>query len=115
MQKPNSPSDDELVAQAMAGGLEELDLLVRSHQSWVFNLALRMCWRREVAEDATQEILIKAVTRLNTFTGNSAFRTWLYRVAVNHLLNVRKSEMEQKAMTFTDMGARSEEHTSELQ
>jgi RNA polymerase sigma factor (sigma-70 family) len=100
-----SQSDEDLVAKALAGGLDELDALIRRHQAWVFNLALRMCWRREVAEDATQEILIKAVTKLNTFSGNSAFRTWLYRVAVNHLLNVRKSEMEQKAMTYTDMGA----------
>lgn len=100
-----SQSDEALVAKAIAGGLDELDALVRRHQSWVFNLALRMCWRREVAEDATQEILIKAVTKLNTFSGNSAFRTWLYRVAVNHLLNVQKSEMEQRAMTFADMGA----------
>jgi DNA-directed RNA polymerase specialized sigma24 family protein len=45
------------------------------------------------------------VTRLSTFAGKSAFRTWLYRIAVNHLLNVRKSEMEEKAMTFADMGA----------
>jgi RNA polymerase sigma factor (sigma-70 family) len=99
-----SQSDDHLVVKALAGGLDELDALVRRHQSWVFNLALRMCWRREVAEDATQEILIKAVTRLNTFAGKSGFRTWLYRVAINHLLNVRKSEMEEKAMTFADMG-----------
>lgn len=105
MATTESQSDEDLVAKALAGGLDELDALVRRHQSWVFNLALRMCWRREVAEDATQEILIKAVTKLNTFSGNSAFRTWLYRVAINHLLNVRKSEMEQKAMTFTDMGA----------
>lgn len=101
----DSQTDEQLISKAIGGGLDELDALVRRHQSWVFNLALRMCWRREVAEDATQEILIKAVTRLNTFTGGSAFRTWLYRVAVNHLLNVRKSEMEQRAMTFTDMGA----------
>src|SRR5215831_9190226 len=101
----DSQSDEYLVAKAVGGGGDELDALVQRHQSWVFNLALRMCWRREVAEDATQEILIKAVTRLRTFTGASTFRTWLYRVAVNHLLNVRKSEMEQKAMTFTDMGA----------
>jgi len=63
-----------------------------------------MVWRRAVAEDATQEILIKAVTKLSTFAGHSAFRTWLYRLAVNHLLNVRKSEMEEQKMTFTDMG-----------
>jgi RNA polymerase sigma factor (sigma-70 family) len=59
-----------------------------------------MVWRREVAEDATQEILIKAVTKLSTFEEKSTFRTWLYRIAVNHLLNVRKSEMEEKRMTF---------------
>ncbi len=78
---------------------------MRRHQSRVFNLALRMVWRRTVAEDATQEIFIKAVTKLSTFAGHSAFRTWLYRIAVNHLLNVRKSEMEEQKMTFTDMGA----------
>lgn len=100
-----SESDDSLLAQARSGNLDALDGLVRRHQAWIFNLALRMVWRRETAEDATQEILIKAVTNLSSFEGKSAFRTWLYRIAVNHLLNVRKSEMEEKKMTFVDMGA----------
>jgi RNA polymerase sigma factor (sigma-70 family) len=100
-----SETDEQLVAGARNGNMDALDVLVRRHQSWVFNLALRMVWRREVAEDATQEILIKAVTKLSSFAGQSAFRTWLYRIAVNHLLTVRKSEMEEKKMTFTDMGA----------
>ena len=100
-----SETDESLVARARGGDVDALDALVRRHQSWVFNLALRMVWRREVAEDATQEILIKAVTKLSTFAGNSAFRTWLYRIAVNHLLNVRQSEMEEQKMTFAGMGA----------
>lgn len=100
-----SETDESLVTKARGGDMDALDALVRRHQSWVFNLALRMVWRHDVAEDATQEILIKAVTKLSTFAGNSAFRTWLYRIAVNHLLNVRKSEMEERKMTFTDMGA----------
>jgi RNA polymerase sigma factor (sigma-70 family) len=100
-----SESDESLVAKARGGDMDALDALVRRHQSWVFNLALRMVWRRDVAEDATQEILIKAVTKLSTFAGQSAFRTWLYRIAINHLLNVRKSEMEEQKMTFTSMGA----------
>lgn len=99
-----SETDESLVTKSGGGDMDALDLLVRRHQSWVFNLALRMVWRRDVAEDATQEILIKAVTKLSTFAGNSAFRTWLYRIAVNHLLNVRKSEMEEQKMTFTSMG-----------
>lgn len=97
-------TEAELVLRAQAGDMDALDALVRLHQSWVFNLALRMMWRRDAAEDATQEILIKAVTRLSTFAGRSAFRTWLHRIAVNHLLNVRKSEMEERKMTFVDMG-----------
>lgn len=60
-----SGSDDSLLAQARSGNLDALDGLVRRHQSWIFNLALRMVWRRETAEDATQEILIKAVTNLS--------------------------------------------------
>lgn len=101
----NPESDEALVSKGQSGDMDALDALVRRHQSWVFNLALRMVWRRDVAEDATQEILIKAVTKLSTFEGNSAFRTWLYRIAVNHLLNVRKAEMEEQKMTFSDMGA----------
>jgi RNA polymerase sigma factor (sigma-70 family) len=100
-----SETDALLVSRSREGDMDALDTLVRRHQSWVFNVALRMVWRREVAEDATQEILVKAVTKLGTFAGQSAFRTWLYRIAVNHLLNVRKSEMEEQAMTFADLGA----------
>ena len=97
-------TDDALVSRAQQGDAAALEVLVRRHQSWVFNLALRMMWRRDLAEDATQEILIKAVTHLGGFEGRSKFSTWLHRIAVNHLLDARKSEMEEQAMTFTDMG-----------
>jgi RNA polymerase sigma factor (sigma-70 family) len=102
--KASEPPDEELVSRAQAGEKDALDRLVRRHQPWVFNIAIRMLWHREVAEDATQEILIKVVTKLSTFRGQSQFRTWLYRIAVNHLLNVRKSEAEEVTTTFTDMG-----------
>jgi RNA polymerase sigma factor (sigma-70 family) len=100
----SGPADEELVSKAQAGDKDALEKLVRRHQPWVFNVAIRMVWHRQVAEDATQEILIKAVTKLSTFRGQSQFRTWLYRIAVNHLLNVRKSEFEEQSITFTDMG-----------
>src|ERR1700744_923021 len=98
------PADEELVTKAQAGDKDALEKLVRRHQPWVFNIAIRMLWHREQAEDATQEILIKVVTKLSTFRGQSQFRTWLYRIAVNHLLNVRKSEFEEQSIPFTDMG-----------
>lgn len=96
--------ESEWVQAARAGNLAALDQLLRRHQPWIFNLALRMIWRREVAEDATQEILLKAVTHLGSFEGRAKFSTWLYRIAVNHLLNVRKSEMEERRITWVDMG-----------
>jgi RNA polymerase sigma factor (sigma-70 family) len=50
-----------------------------------------MLLQRADAEDATQEVLIKAFTALPTFRGDSKFRTWLYRIAVNHILNLKKA------------------------
>src|ERR1700746_808501 len=99
----SAPADEELASSALTGNKDSLETLVRRHQPWVFNIALRMLWRRDRAEDATQEILIKVVTKLSTFRGQSKFRTWLYRIAVNHLLNVRKYAFEEQSITFTDM------------
>lgn len=93
-----------LVAQAKEGNRPALDRLIRRHQNWIFNLALRMVWLRTRAEDASQEILIKAVAKLDTFRGESAFRTWLYRIAVNHLLNVRQALPEAQGITFVEFG-----------
>jgi RNA polymerase sigma factor (sigma-70 family) len=74
--------------------------LVRSHQAWIYNLALRVLAHPQDAEDATQEILIKAVTRLSSFEGRSSLRTWLYRIAVNHVLNMKRGRRERPALTF---------------
>src|SRR5271170_3161893 len=90
----NSPTDDEdgiLVMPAQSGDREALDQLVRRHQAWVYNIAIRMLHHPQDGEDATQEILLKAVTRLSSFAGRSSFRTWLYRIAINHLLNMKRS------------------------
>ncbi len=101
---PGGEEDHTLVTAAKNGDRQALEQLIRRHQTWIFNLALRMMWRRDNAEDATQEILLKIVTHLASFEGKSSFHTWAYRIAVNHLLNVKKSEMEHTGVTFTDMG-----------
>lgn len=98
------PPDEVLVGQATSGDQDALERLIRRHQGWVYNVAVRMVWRANQAEDATQEILVKIVTHLSSFEGKSRFRTWAYRIAINHLLNVRKSEMERQGVTFTDLG-----------
>jgi RNA polymerase sigma factor (sigma-70 family) len=83
--------DEELIHGAQSGSREATELLLTRHQPWIFNLAIRMLLHRPDAEDATQEVLIKAFKALPTFRGESKFRTWLYRIAVNHILNVKKA------------------------
>lgn len=99
-----SPDEADLVHRAREGDRSALETLLARHRPWVLNLALRMVWRRDVAEDATQEIMLKVVRHLGGFEGRSRFSTWLYRIATNHLLDVRQSDMEAQRMTFADMG-----------
>jgi hypothetical protein len=55
-------------------------------------------------QDATYEILVKAVTRLASFEGRSGFRTWLDRIVVNHVLNVKWGRREPEALSFSCYG-----------
>jgi RNA polymerase sigma factor (sigma-70 family) len=81
----------DLVARAQTGDREAAGELLVAHQPWIFNLALRMLGRRADAEDATQEILIRVLRALPSFRGEARFRTWLYRIAVNYILDMRKA------------------------
>ncbi|MGD0799769.1 MAG: RNA polymerase sigma factor [Terracidiphilus sp.] len=87
---PLRTPDEELAARAKAGEREPLEVLLTRHLPWLYNLSLRMLHRRADAEDATQEILLKTIQALSGFRGEAKFSTWLYRIAVNHLLNVKK-------------------------
>lgn len=81
---------EEQVQHAVAGDKNALEKVIGEVQGKVYNLALRMLWSPEEAQDATQEILIKLITHLSRFEHRSAFTTWVYRLATNELLNYRK-------------------------
>ncbi len=95
------PEDRVLVLRAKSGDRDALEELVGRHQAWIYNIALRMLYHPQDAEDATQEILVKAVTALSSFEGRSSFRTWLYRIAVNHILNTKRGRLEPARMSFS--------------
>src|SRR5690242_9924174 len=101
---PAEQEDQNLVARARAGDRKALEDLLQHHQGWIYNIALRMLYHPQDAEDATQEILVKVLTRLSSFQGRSAFRTWLYRIVVNHLLNMKRSRVEDSALSFRTYG-----------
>jgi RNA polymerase sigma factor (sigma-70 family) len=94
----------EIVPRATAGDQRALEDLVQAIQHQIYGLALRMLGHPEDAADATQEILLRIITRLNQFRGESAFRTWAYRVAANHLMNMRAGRREQRASTLDQLG-----------
>jgi RNA polymerase sigma factor (sigma-70 family) len=98
-------SDDELVAQAKNGDRAALENLILRHQAWIYNIAVRMVFHPEDAEEVTQEVLVKVITKLSTFKGESKFRTWLYRIAANHVLNMKRRSSETQVTTFADYGA----------
>src|SRR6266446_2430390 len=93
--------DAHLVEQAKKGSRAALEKLVLRHQAWIYNIAVRMVFHPQDAEEVMQEILIKVITRLSTFQGNSQFRTWLYRIAANHVLNMKRSRGEKESLSFS--------------
>jgi RNA polymerase sigma factor (sigma-70 family) len=92
---------EDVARRAIEGDREALDRLVRELQADVYGLALRMLWNREDAEDATQEILVRAITRLAQFDFRSQLKSWVYRIAVNYILDVKKSPVERMQLNFT--------------
>ncbi len=94
-----------LVESARGGELQALEKLILRHQAWVYNIAVRMVFHPHDAEEVTQEVLIKAVTRLSTFRADSTFRTWLYRITANHVLNMKRRGGELRPQTFASYAA----------
>jgi RNA polymerase sigma factor (sigma-70 family) len=92
------------VARARTGDRGALESVLRAVQKDVYDLALRFLWHPQDAEDATQEILVRVLTGLGGFRGESRFRTWVYRIACNALLTARRQRMERQPMSFEAFG-----------
>jgi len=94
------PTLEQLARKALDGDRDAVAAVVRALEGPVYAIALRMLWHREDAEDATQEILVRVVTRLGQFDFESRLKTWVYRIATNYLLDVKKSCVERRRLTF---------------
>ncbi len=94
----------DLVNKATAGDKQALETLVASVQDIVFNLSLRMLGTFADAEDATQDILLKMITHLSSFRGDSSFTTWVFSIAANHLKNYKKHMFAHYPLSFEYYG-----------
>jgi len=75
--------DAQLISETLRGNTERFGQLVRKHQDRLYNTLVRFVGCRELALDLAQEAFIQALVKLHTFEQNSAFYTWLYRIAFN--------------------------------
>ena len=80
-------ADEQTIEQARRGDVAAFGRLYREYEGRIYGLALRMLLDPTRAEDATQEVFIRAWRKIDRFSGRSAFYTWLYRLAVNVVLN----------------------------
>jgi RNA polymerase sigma factor (sigma-70 family) len=96
---------EDLAIAAMAGDASALEAVLAGVRDDVYGLALRMLWHPEDAADATQDVLIKVMTRLGDYRGEAALRTWMFRIAANHLRTVRRGRMERTAVPFDAFAA----------
>lgn len=84
------PTDEELVAAYLKGNKSAFDEIVHRYEDRIYRLSFRMLGNHHDALDAVQEILLKLMAALPKFQGRSRFGTWLYRLAANTCLDVRR-------------------------
>lgn len=92
------------IDKAVAGDKTAMEKVLENVQDLIFNLSLRMLGTISDAEDATQEIMLRIMTHLSTFRKESAFSTWVYRLATNYLINYKKSLFASGHLSFEYYG-----------
>jgi RNA polymerase sigma-70 factor (ECF subfamily) len=112
--------DRELVERARTGDKRAFDLLVLKYQQKVANLVARYIRDPSETQDVTQEVFIKAYRALKNFRGESAFYTWIYRIAINTAKNflvaqARRppgSDVDAETAEQLDVGSRLKEYAT---
>ena len=86
----NSDNEKELIRHIKNGKPEAFSVLVHLHQDAVFSLIQQIVSSPEDAEELTQDVFIKAFKKIGSFRGESAFATWLYRIACNTAISATR-------------------------
>jgi RNA polymerase sigma-70 factor (ECF subfamily) len=94
------PSDRDLVRRAQRGDLDAFNRLVTRHQDKIFNAVFRFCGNYEDACDITQRAFINAFRKVAEFEGDSAFTTWMYRIAFNQSVSFRRETGRQRSVSL---------------
>lgn len=99
-----SLEDAQLIESIQDGQTEAYGKLVRKYQDQIFNTCWRICGHLEDARDVTQEAFLKAFQSLSGFRRESSFYTWLFRIAVNLALTLRRDAARRRAVPVDQGG-----------
>jgi len=91
---------DHLIEKAKNGDQKALTQVISEIKDPVYQISVRMLGYPCDAEDASQEILIKVITNLAGFKQKSSFKTWVYKIAIHHLLNVKRTRADKITINF---------------
>ena len=94
--------EQELIAAVLAGDADSFEPLVIEHQKKIYNLALRMTGDPDDAFDVTQDAFVRAYSSLKDFRGESAFGSWLYRLASNLCLDFLRSKKRHAVLSLSE-------------
>ena len=103
MKVSNKSIDLGLVKRVKAGDYQAFDLLVLKYQSRLISTAFKYVKDIQIAEDLTQESLIKSFKSINSFREDSSFYTWVYRITVNTAKNFLISKKRKDELLQTDL------------
>ena len=93
----NAEEERQLIEQARQGEVEAFMMLAKEYERQIFELTYHLTANREDAADLTQETFLHAFRAIKGFRGNSSFRTWVHRIAVNLSLNFLKKRRSQNS------------------
>jgi len=87
-----SSDDQQLIAECLAGRSEAFGALVRRYQDRLFNTVYRLLDHADDAQDVVQEAFLSAYQSLEDFKGDAQFFTWLYRIAINSAISLKRKQ-----------------------
>ena len=100
-----SDAEAALVSRCLAGDEIACTELVEAHQRMVFQLAFHLLGDKEEALDLSQDVFLTVFRMLDRFRGQSALRTWIYRIVVNQARNRQRWWRRRQASTITAPGS----------
>ncbi|MDA8016665.1 MAG: RNA polymerase sigma factor [Thermoanaerobaculia bacterium] len=110
----SSDPDLETLRRVVEGDTLAFETLVRRHQGRILRLSERMLGNKEAAQEATQDVFFKAWRKASSFRPRAKVSTWLYRIAVNHCLNLLRRRKLVQFFSFGDMARNQGEEAQEL-